>query len=127
MSKDVESVWMYKGNDGEWKPFMNEQHRLNTIADGGWDVREFFAAPTVQKTLPCHECGGDGAGGEHEEDCSMASPAPDVEALVETLTELCDEIDNHEIHTPISKTNVLRLKRKARSALAAHHKQGVQS
>ena len=46
--KDAESVWMYKGNDGEWKPFMNEQHRLNTIADGGWDVREFFADPIVQ-------------------------------------------------------------------------------
>lgn len=47
-SENVESVWLYKGSDGEWKPFMNEQHRLNTIADGGWDVREFFAAPTVQ-------------------------------------------------------------------------------
>ena len=47
---DVESLWMYKGSDGEWKPFMNEQHRLNTIADGSWDVREFFSTPTVQTT-----------------------------------------------------------------------------
>lgn len=44
---DLESVWMYKGTDGDWKPFMNEQHRLNTIAVGGWEVREFFTTPAL--------------------------------------------------------------------------------
>lgn len=28
--------------------------------------------PAEQRPLPCQECGGDGAGGAHEEDCSMA-------------------------------------------------------
>lgn len=47
----------------------------------------------------------------------------DVGALVEALTELCDEIDNHKIEIAISKTNILRFKRKARSALAAYRRQ----
>lgn len=51
-------------------------------------------------------------------------PAPDVQGLVEALTELCDEIDKHEIHAAISKTSILWFKRKARKALAAHRKQG---
>lgn len=51
-------------------------------------------------------------------------PAPDVAALVEALTELCDEIDNHEIHTAISKTSILWFKRKARAALDAHRSRG---
>ena len=46
---------------------------------------------------------------------------PDVTRLVEALTELCDEIDKHEIHAVISKTSISWFKRKARSVLAAHH------
>lgn len=53
---------------------------------------------------------------------SLEKTTPDVAALVETITELCDEIDKHEIHTAISKTNILWFKRKAREALAAHRK-----
>lgn len=51
-------------------------------------------------------------------------PAPDVKALMEALTELCDEIDNHDIHSAISKTNILWFKRKAREALSAHRERG---
>ena len=51
-------------------------------------------------------------------------PAPDVSALVEALTELCDEIDKHEIHAAISKTSISWFKRKARKALADHRKGG---
>lgn len=51
-------------------------------------------------------------------------PAPDVKALVGALTELCDEIDNHDIHSAISKTNILWFKRKARAALAPYRKGG---
>src|SRR5690606_12827693 len=42
---------------------------------------------------------------------SNRQPAPDVEALVEALTELCDEIDKHEIHSAISETSILWFKR----------------
>lgn len=40
------------------------------------------------------------------------------DALREALTELCDEIDKHEIHAAISKTSISWFKRKARAALA---------
>src|SRR5690606_29592381 len=38
-------VWLFKGTDGAWRTFHNEQHRLDTIADGRWDVRKFTALP----------------------------------------------------------------------------------
>lgn len=50
-----------------------------------------------------------------------AEQKPDVTQLVEVLTELCDEIDKHEIHAVISRTSISWFKRKARAALAAHH------
>lgn len=40
------------------------------------------------------------------------------DALRGALTELCDEIDKHEIHAAISKTSISWFKRKARAALA---------
>ena len=40
------------------------------------------------------------------------------DVLREALTELCDEIDKHEIHAAISKTSISWFKRKARAALA---------
>jgi hypothetical protein len=46
------------------------------------------------------------------------------EKLVEALTELCDEIDKHEIHAAISKTSISWFKRKARKALAAYQQRG---
>lgn len=36
-------VWLFKGTDGEWRTFHNEQHMLDTIADGRWEVRKFYA------------------------------------------------------------------------------------
>ena len=39
----AEEVWLYKGSDGAWHTFHSEKHRLDTIADGGWDVRKFIA------------------------------------------------------------------------------------
>lgn len=50
------------------------------------------------------------------------STSPDVSELVEALTELCDEIDKHEIHSVISKTSISWFKRKARKVLVAHYK-----
>lgn len=41
------------------------------------------------------------------------------EELERALTDLCDEIDAHTIHTSISATNITWFKRKAREALAA--------
>lgn len=39
----LESVWMYKDTLGQWKPFLTERHRQDTIDSGGWEVREFFS------------------------------------------------------------------------------------
>lgn len=44
--------------------------------------------------------------------------ADEIERLRAALTELCDEIDKHEIHAAISKTSISWFKRKARAALA---------
>jgi hypothetical protein len=45
--EELESVWMYKDTLGQWKPFLTERHRQDTIDSGGWEVRKFFchAAP----------------------------------------------------------------------------------
>ena len=48
--------------------------------------------PAEQQPLPCQECGGDGAGGEHEDDCAMAQPAPDVAGLVEALERIANMV-----------------------------------
>lgn len=47
-----------------------------------------------------------------------AAPLAERDALREALTEICDEIDKHEVHAAISKTSILWFKRKARAALA---------
>lgn len=39
----VDEVWLFKGTDGAWHTFLDERHRLDTIADGRWDVRKFAA------------------------------------------------------------------------------------
>lgn len=52
---------------------------------------------------------------------ALIAAAPE---LLEALTELCDEIDRHEIHDAISKTSISWFKRKARKALANYHKRG---
>lgn len=50
----------------------------------------------------------------------QADKVRDLEAkMIEALTELCDEIDRHEIHTAISETSISWFKRRAREALAA--------
>jgi len=37
-----ESVWLFKNpDDGRWMHFVHEQHRLDTIADGRWEVARF--------------------------------------------------------------------------------------
>lgn len=38
-------AWQFQGRDGEWRGFMDERHRQNTIADGSWPVRALYAAP----------------------------------------------------------------------------------
>lgn len=45
-----------------------------------------------------------------------------VPELVEALTELCAEIDKHEIHTAISNTSISWFKRKAHTTLDAYRK-----
>jgi len=89
--------------DGKWWHGNDciKGHRKNT-EEAGYLTRDVYAAPQPTEQ----------------------QPAPDVAGLVEALTELCDEIDNHEIHTSIAKTSILWFKRKARAALAAHRKQG---
>lgn len=38
----IESVWLFKNpDDGRWMHFVHEQHRLDTIADGRWEVARF--------------------------------------------------------------------------------------
>lgn len=39
----VDEVWMFKGTEGDWHTFIDENHRLNTIDDGRWEVRKFAA------------------------------------------------------------------------------------
>lgn len=104
-----------------WQPAeVDETKPTYHFDEQGWEVeyRLLYTAPqpTKQQPLPCQECGGDGAGGEHEEDCAMAqpaacvgcegSPAPEnspcavcgqqsatgVSALVEALEEISDPI-----------------------------------
>ncbi len=49
--------------------------------------------------------------------------AAEIARTREALTELCDEIDKHEIHAAISKTSISWFKRKARATLAQEQKQ----
>lgn len=37
--------YQFQCRDGKWYGFMNEQHRLNTIADGTWPIRPLYAEP----------------------------------------------------------------------------------
>lgn len=38
-------AWQFQDRDGRWHGFMDERHRLNTIADGSWPVRALYTAP----------------------------------------------------------------------------------
>lgn len=42
--------WQYKSSFDEWKSFINEKHKIDTIADGGFEVRPLYALP-VQSSL----------------------------------------------------------------------------
>ena len=48
---EAESVWLFKATDGKWMHFVSEKHRLGTMADGRWEVRQFFAAPPAPEAL----------------------------------------------------------------------------
>lgn len=48
---EAESVWLFKATDGKWMHFVSEKHRLDTMADGRWEVRQFFAAPPAPEAL----------------------------------------------------------------------------
>lgn len=95
-------------------------------------ARTTFGGPQIFTTVGQQpECGCCGQTVKCDDDCDAVvlrkanqNPAPDVAGLEEALTELCDEIDKHEIHDAISKTSISWFKRKARGALAAHRKQG---
>lgn len=46
----VPVAWQFKDDlTGEWRGFVNDQHRDNTIADGRWEVRALYAAPTQEQ------------------------------------------------------------------------------
>src|SRR5690554_5158481 len=104
----------------------NEQGQIVsvTLQDEDHRILEVIAEADVQgEPLPCQECGGDGAGGEHEEDCAMVQPAehqpaPDVAGLVEALEQCITSMLDSGY-----RANALVI-RAARSALAAHRKQG---
>lgn len=49
-------------------------------------------AAAEQQREPCHECGGNGAGGAHEDDCSQQ---PDITRLVKALDSAKNLIANH--------------------------------
>lgn len=68
-------VWLFKGTDGAWRAFHSEQHRLDTIADGKWDVRKFTAL--TQQPEPKAEARG----------------GVDVEAVEKVIGEMTDYLD----------------------------------
>jgi hypothetical protein len=39
-------AWQFKDDDGKWCNFHSDKHRDDTIADGRWEVRALYAAPT---------------------------------------------------------------------------------
>lgn len=45
-------VWLFKGTDGAWRTFHSDRHRLDTIADGRWEVRKFTALPQRPEPKP---------------------------------------------------------------------------
>lgn len=59
---------------------------------------------TTNKQEPCQECGGNGAGGEHEEDCAMAQPLPDDKSkvvLFETDNFVCEYVENGHVKNAV--------------------------
>lgn len=64
--------WQYYQHGKWWSGDNLTKDQRKNIEKEGIRVRNVYAAP---QPLPCQECGGDGAGGEHEEDCAMAQPA----------------------------------------------------
>lgn len=53
--------------------------------DNSWVIHTEVIQLAEQQREPCHECGGNGAGGEHEEDCSQQTATEVERHLVETL------------------------------------------
>lgn len=54
----VASVWMYKDTFGEWKPFLNDQHRIDTISSGEWECTQFFATPQPAASVASGDADG---------------------------------------------------------------------
>lgn len=54
-----EAVWMFKTRQGDWRTFINERHRIDTIASGDWEVREFHTAPQLAAIQARRQEGGE--------------------------------------------------------------------
>jgi hypothetical protein len=38
-------AYQYQDREGKWRPFMDERHYENTVADGSWPIRALYAGP----------------------------------------------------------------------------------
>ena len=63
----------FQGRDGDWYPFINQRHYENTVADGTWPIRALYALPGAQP----------------------APSVPDIDYLVDTLSEFADHHVEH--------------------------------
>jgi hypothetical protein len=39
----------YQDREGNWKPFINRDHYVNTLKDGSWPIRDLFTLPTLDE------------------------------------------------------------------------------
>lgn len=45
-------TYQFQDRDGVWRPFMNEQHYKNTVADGTWPIRALYTSPQPPAEQP---------------------------------------------------------------------------
>lgn len=58
-------------------------------------TRQLYAAPPTAEQPECPECGGNGAGGPHEEDCSLANQPDTVAVPRELVDDAAHWLDAH--------------------------------
>lgn len=45
--------YQFQDRNGKWRGFLDEQHKLNTIADGTWPIRPLFTRPQPAQHQLC--------------------------------------------------------------------------
>lgn len=45
-------AWQFRDDNGEWRNFLSDKHRVDTEADGRWQIRALYAAPPAAVPAP---------------------------------------------------------------------------